>query len=98
MAESIRFQVENLRLSIDRLEAQRVILGENFVSAALTALNHQLSQLREQVWLQDIPVQERHIVTILLVNIVGSNSITKNWISQGGASHSINMKSIIGHY
>ena len=98
MAESFRFQEEKLRLSINDLEAQLVILGENFASAALTAFKHQLSPLGEQVWLQDIPVQERHIVTIPLINILESNSIAKNLNSKGDANHSLNVKSIIRHY
>lgn len=48
MTDSPQAQMDQLRRSIDRLEAQRSILGDAIVDPALIALHKQLEELEEQ--------------------------------------------------
>jgi class 3 adenylate cyclase/tetratricopeptide (TPR) repeat protein len=75
MPESLQVQIENLRLSIDGLEAQRNVLGDKIVAPALAALRQQLAVLEEQAAAQKAPIEERRMVTILFMDIVGSTSL-----------------------
>jgi len=77
MAESLQAQMEKLRLSINGLEAQRSVLGDEIVNPALAALREKLTVLEEQVAAQALPAEERRIVTILFIDIVGSTSMAE---------------------
>ena len=48
MAESFLVQLDKLRRSINGLEAQRSVLGDEVVNPALAALHQQLATLEEQ--------------------------------------------------
>ena len=74
MAESIQTQIEKLNASISGLEAQRSLLGEAIVDPALAALRNKLSVLEEQAAAQPVPAEERRMVTILFIDMVGSTS------------------------
>jgi class 3 adenylate cyclase/tetratricopeptide (TPR) repeat protein len=77
MAESLQAQVEKLRRSIDGLEAQRSVLGDEIVNPALAALQQQLAILEEQAAAQAVPTEERRVVTILFMDMVGSTSMAE---------------------
>ena len=77
MTEPLQTQIENLRLSMDGLEAQRSTLGDKIVDPALAALRQQLVGLEEQLSAQAAPVEERRMVTILFMDIVGSTSLAE---------------------
>ena len=77
MAESLQAQMEKLHASINGLEAQRSVLGDAIVDPALAALRQQLAGLEEQAAAQAAPVEERRIVTILFIDMVGSTSLAE---------------------
>ena len=77
MAESLLVQMEKLRLSINGLESQRGVLGDEVVNPALTALRGQLAVLEEQAAAQAAPAEERCMVTILFMDMVGSTPMAE---------------------
>jgi len=77
MAELIRVQIEKLRASINGLEAQRGVLGDEVVNPALAALRQQLVALEEQAAAVTVPAEERRMVTILFMDMVGSTSMAE---------------------
>jgi class 3 adenylate cyclase/predicted ATPase len=77
MTDSIQDQIANLQNSINGLEARRSLLGEAVVNPALAALKHQLAALEEQVIAQPIPGEERRMVTILFMDMVGSTAMAE---------------------
>ncbi len=77
MTESLQTQMENLRLSIAGLEAQRSTLGDKIVDPAVAALRQQLDLLEKQLAAQAAPVEERRMVTILFFDLVGSTSLAE---------------------
>ncbi len=74
MAGTISDQMENLRRSISGLEAQRGTLGDEIINPALESLRQQLAVLEEQAAKQAAPAEERRLVTILFIDMVGSTS------------------------
>jgi class 3 adenylate cyclase/tetratricopeptide (TPR) repeat protein len=77
MADSLQSQMEELRTSINGLEAQRSVLGEAIVNPALKTLRGQLAVLEEQAAKQTIPAEDRRMVTILFTDMVGSTSMAE---------------------
>jgi class 3 adenylate cyclase len=77
MTETVQAQIEKLRLSIQGLEAQRAALGDEIVAPALAALQQQLTTLEQQVIAQAAPGEERRMVSILFIDMVGSTSIAE---------------------
>lgn len=77
MSEAFQAQIEKLHLSIDGLEAQRDVLGDAIVDPALAALRQQLAVLEEQAAVQAVPGEERRMVTILFIDMVGSTSLAE---------------------
>ncbi|NJD60495.1 MAG: adenylate/guanylate cyclase domain-containing protein [Anaerolineae bacterium] len=77
MAESLQAQLEKLRLSIKGLEAQRLALGDEVVEPALAALRQQETVLEAQLAVQAVPVEERRMVTILFIDMVGSTAMAE---------------------
>jgi class 3 adenylate cyclase/tetratricopeptide (TPR) repeat protein len=69
--------MEKLRASISGLEAQRGVLGDAIVDPALAALRQQLAGLEEQAIAQAAPAEERRLVTILFIDMVGSTSLAE---------------------
>ncbi len=77
MTESLQTQMDKLRASINGLEAQRSILGDAIVDPALAALRQQLAGLEEQASTQAAPADERRLVTILFIDMVGSTAMAE---------------------
>jgi len=77
MAQSIQGQIDKLRASINTIEAQRSVLGDDVVNTALAALQQQLSALEQQALIQSRPTEERGMVTILFIDMVGSTSMAE---------------------
>jgi class 3 adenylate cyclase/tetratricopeptide (TPR) repeat protein len=77
MVPSLQAQIQSLRRSMEGLEAQRDVLGDSVVNPALAALRQQLAMLEQQAQLQATPFEERRLVTILFVDIVGSTSLAE---------------------
>jgi len=77
MAESVRVQIETLRASINGLEAQRGVLGDEVVNPALAALRQQLVALEQEAAAVTVPAEERRMVTILFMDMVGSTSMAE---------------------
>lgn len=77
MTESIQAQIDKVRASINSLGAQRSVLGDEIVSTALAALQQQLSALEQQVATQVAPVEERRMVTVLFIDMVGSTTMAE---------------------
>ena len=74
MAESLQSQMDELRASIKGLEAQRLVLGDAIVNPAAAALREKLALLEEQAAAQATPAEERRLVTVLFIDMVGSTS------------------------
>jgi class 3 adenylate cyclase len=77
MVEPLRAQIDKLHASISGLEAQRSVLGDAIVDPALAALRQQLAALEEQASAQAAPVEERRLVTILFIDMVGSTAMAE---------------------
>ena len=77
MAGSLEAQVEELRLSINGLEAQRGVLGDAIINPALATLRQQLGVLEAQAAAQAVPAEERRMVTILFIDMVGSTAMAE---------------------
>ena len=79
MAEPIQTQIEKLHASIDALEAQRGLLGDAIVDPILAASRQQLAALEKQAELEEhaAPAEERRMVTILFIDMVGSTSMAE---------------------
>ena len=67
-------QMEKLRFSISTLESQRGVLGDEVVDLSLAGLRRQLNELEEQAEKLAVPAEERRMVTILFMDMVGSTS------------------------
>ena len=77
MAGSLQAQMEELRLSINGLEAQRGVLGDAIINPALATLRQQLAVLEAQAAAQAVPAEERRMVTILFIDMVGSTAMAE---------------------
>jgi class 3 adenylate cyclase/tetratricopeptide (TPR) repeat protein len=77
MVETLKSQMDKLRASISGLEAQRKVLGEAIIVPALAALQQQLSALEEQASALEAPAEERRMVTILFIDMVGSTGMAE---------------------
>jgi class 3 adenylate cyclase len=100
--ESLQSQLNKVRLSIKVLEAQRLTLGEEVIEPALAALEKQAAVLEEQLSIQAAPVEERRMVTILFIDMVGSTAIAESldpeeWRSVVSKLHGDLSKAIIAH-
>jgi class 3 adenylate cyclase len=77
MAETLQAQIAELRASISGLESQRGLLGDAIVDPALAALRGQLGLLEQQAATQAVPAEDRRMVTILFMDMVGSTSMAE---------------------
>src|SRR5512136_1757804 len=103
MVESIQAQIEQLRNAINRLESQRNVLGDAIVTTALATLREKLTLLEEQVAAQTAPAEERRIVTILFMDMVGSTSMAEkldpeDWRQVVTKLHTALGETIIDHH
>ncbi len=73
---SSQVQLEQLRTSLQVLEAQRVLLGDA-IDPALKAVRNQIAALEAEV-MPPTSTEERHVVTILFSDIVGSTALAEN--------------------
>src|SRR5512136_47633 len=76
MVDSPHALREQLRHSMEALEAQRTVLGDAVVEPALVGLRQQLAALEAQQQTQAAP-EERRIVTILFSDLVGSTAMAE---------------------
>ena len=102
MAESLQDQMDSLRRSIDGLEAQRRMLGDLVVDPAVAALREQLTTLEGRAAVQAAPPDERRLVTILFMDMVGSTSMAEKldpeeWRQVVAKFHEALGQAIIGH-
>jgi class 3 adenylate cyclase/tetratricopeptide (TPR) repeat protein len=103
MAESLKAQMEKLHASISGLEAQRSVLGDAIVDPALAALRGQLATLEEQASAQAVPAEERRLVTILFMDMVGSTAMAEKldpeeWRQVVGKMHTALGEAISAHH
>ncbi len=77
MADSLQSQMEELKTSIRGLEAQRSSLGDEIVDPALKSLKQQLALLEAQAAREAAPVEERRMVSILFMDMVGSTGMAE---------------------
>ena len=83
MSPTIEEQIERLKSTIAEMEAQRDSLGEAVVQQALHPLLEKLAELNRllevpKVSAPDKPLQQRKLVTLLFMDIVGSTSIIQH--------------------
>ena len=76
-------QVEQIRKAIADLEAQRSVLGNATVEAAITPLRQKLEELEQQAVSQQeetsaIPTRKRKLVTLLYMDVVASTAMTQD--------------------
>jgi class 3 adenylate cyclase/predicted ATPase len=103
MPETIQVQIDSLRLSIRGLEAQRGVLGEAVLAPALAALREQLTALEAQAAAAALPTEDRRMVTILFMDIVGSTAMAEKldpeeWRQMVAGVHAALGQAIAAHH
>jgi class 3 adenylate cyclase/predicted ATPase len=93
-------QLEQLRASLQVLEAQRTLLGEA-IEPALEAVRAQIAALEAEL-MPPTSTEERRIVTVLFSDIVGSTSLAENmdaedWRTVVNVVHSLVGRAIQKH-
>ena len=83
MSPTIKEQIERLKSTIAEMEAQRDALGDIVVRKAVDPLREKLAELNRllevsKVSAPDKPMQQRKLLTILFMDIVGSTSIIQH--------------------
>ena len=83
MSPTIEEQIERLKSTIVEMEAQREALGDSVVQKALDPLREKLAELNRllevsQAIPPDKPLQQRKVITVLFMDIVGSTSIIQH--------------------
>ena len=83
MATTLDEQINQLKQAIDEIEAQRAILGDEAVDAALVPSRQKLSKLESLVELsvekpEELPTRQRKLVTLLYMDVVGSTAMTQH--------------------
>ena len=83
MSTTLDEQIKHLKKAISELEAQREILEDETVEAALAPLHSKLTKLEAQVdpsvdTPQKLPTRQRKLVTLLYMDVVGSTAMTQN--------------------
>ena len=71
MADPLPEQKEKLLHSINSLEAQRTVLGDDTVDTAIAVLQEKLLLLEEQTAANKASGEARRMVTILFIDLVG---------------------------
>jgi class 3 adenylate cyclase len=102
MTDSLQDQMAGLRHSIAGLEAQRRMLGDMVVDPAVAALRVQLAVLEGQAASQAVPAEERRLVTILFMDMVGSTSMAEaldpeEWRQVVATFHGALGQAVTGH-
>jgi class 3 adenylate cyclase/tetratricopeptide (TPR) repeat protein len=83
MTSSLDGQIKQLKQTISEMEAQRAILGDAAVDAALVPFRQKLAELEAQAEppleeASDVPARQRKLVTLLFMDIVGSTQMTQH--------------------
>ena len=83
MSTTLDEQINQLKQAIAELEAQRSILGDAAVDAALVPSRQKLADLEEQTApsreeTQSLPTRQRKLVTLLYMDVVGSTAMTQH--------------------
>jgi class 3 adenylate cyclase/predicted ATPase len=88
-------QLEQLRASLQVLETQRELLGDA-IEPALRAVRTQIAALEAEV-MPPTSSEERHIVTILFSDIVGSTALAENMDAEDWRTIVNSVHTIVGH-
>jgi class 3 adenylate cyclase/tetratricopeptide (TPR) repeat protein len=83
MSTTLDEQINQLKQAIVELEAQRSILGDEAVDAALVPSRQKLAELEAQVEPSReeppaLPTRQRKLVTLLYMDVVGSTAMTQH--------------------
>ncbi|MGB3703657.1 MAG: adenylate/guanylate cyclase domain-containing protein, partial [Anaerolineales bacterium] len=83
MSTSLDEQIEQLKRTIAEMEAQRPVLGDETVEAALNPFRQKLTELEARSQpvedrQPDIPTRQRKLVTLLYMDVVGSTAMTQH--------------------
>jgi len=83
MSPDLEEQINQLKGTIAEMEAQRAVLGDDFVDSTLETLQEKLADLEtraEQVTLETptVPTRQRKLVTLLYLDVVGSTAMTQH--------------------
>jgi len=83
MPPTLEEQINQLKGTIVEMEAQRTVLGDNFVDSTLDTLRDKLSELEsksKQLSLEASapPTRQRKLVTLLYLDVVGSTAMTQH--------------------
>jgi len=83
MTAELNEQINQLKQAISELEAQRGILGDAAVDAALVPSRQKLSKLESLVEPsvekpEELPTRQRKLVTLLYMDVVGSTAMTQH--------------------
>jgi hypothetical protein len=83
MSPTLDEQITQLRQTIAEMEAQRAILGDAAVDAALVPFRQKLVDLEAQAEPtfeepREMPTRQRKLVTLLFIDVVGSTAMTQH--------------------
>ena len=83
MSTTLDEQIKQLKQAIAEIEAQRTILGDAAVDAALVPSRQRLAELETQVEKPvevspEEPIRQRKLVTLLFMDVVGSTEMTQH--------------------
>ncbi len=83
MSFTLDEQINQLKRTIAEMEAQRAILSDGVVDAALAPLRQKLADLEARdetprVEPTGTPTRQRKLVTLLFMDVVGSTQITQH--------------------
>ncbi len=83
MSPTIEEQIKRLKSTIAEMESQREALGDLFIQKAVEPMREKLSELNRlldasKISAPDQPRQQRKLLTILFMDIVGSTSIIQH--------------------
>ena len=82
MSPGMEEQINKLKSTIAEMDAQRAVLGDEFVDSTLETLRAKLSDLEtqlEQLTQESLnpPTRQRKLVTLLYLDVVGSTAMTQ---------------------
>jgi class 3 adenylate cyclase/tetratricopeptide (TPR) repeat protein len=92
---SPQVRLEQLRASLQVLEAQRTLLGDA-IDPALSAVRAQIAALEAEL-MPPTSVEERRIVTVLFSDIVGSTALAENMDAEDWRTIVNDVHSIVGY-
>ena len=83
MSSALQEQINQLKTTIVELEAQRAVLGDDFVDSTIETLQEKLADLEikaAQLTQEptSVPTRQRKLVTLLYLDVVGSTAMTQH--------------------